>query len=117
MDQITDILQRLKEFRDERDWSQFHTFKDLATALSIEASELLELTLWEQPHVIDNKLKDAAYRARVEEECADIFNYLILLADKAEIDLVAAAKRKIEHNSAKYPVNKAKGKSTKYDQL
>lgn len=117
MDQLDEVIHLLKEFRDERDWSQFHNIKDLAIALSIETSELLELTLWEQPQSIEDKMQDPAYRSRFEEECADIFNYLILLADKAKIDLFAAAKQKIEQNSLKYPKNKSKGKSTKYTQL
>lgn len=96
-------------FRDARDWAQFHNAKDLATGLSIEAGELLECFLWKKP--------EQAEVAKVREEIADVLIYTLLLAHESKIDLVDAVRDKLKRNCEKYPVNKAKGKSDKYDRL
>ncbi len=103
------ITQRLREFRDARDWAQFHNAKDLAMGLSIEASELLETFLWKAPEDVD--------RGRVEEELADVFLFVLLLADKYGFDLGEIALGKIARNAEKYPVEKARGTARKYDEL
>ncbi|MDC8104715.1 nucleotide pyrophosphohydrolase [Chryseobacterium sp. B21-037] len=102
-------IDKLLKFRDERDWQQFHNSKDLALALSIEASELLEVFLWKQNEDFN---KD-----KLEEELADVFMYGILLADKNKIDINNIILKKLQKNGEKYPVDKAKGKSDKYDEL
>lgn len=102
-------FQRLLQFRNERDWEQFHNSKDLAVALSIEASELLELFLW--------KGNEEGDQAKLKEELADVLMYALLLADKHGLDINQIILDKLEINNQKYPVDKAKGKATKYDQL
>lgn len=114
LDQLREVI---VEFRDERNWSQFHTLKNLFSALSIEAAELSELTLWKTDDDVTEALKDDGFRQHLREECADIFIYLILVSEYAGFDLVEAGMEKIAINAEKYPVKKAFGISTKYDKL
>ena len=109
MSDIEEIMQQIIQFTKERDWDQFHNGKDLALALSIEASELNEAFLW----------KDASQvsRDKVKEELADILNYAFLIADKYDLDIKDIILDKLKINAIKYPVNKAKGKSDKYTEL
>lgn len=109
MTDINKITTALREFRDERDWEQFHNPKDVAIALSIEASELLELFLW--------KSAEEAELGRVKEELADVFAFAFLMADKYALDVHQIINEKIEKNKLKYPVEKAKGSSKKYTEL
>lgn len=109
MSEFEEIIKKLLQFRDERDWAQFHNPKDLAIALNIESSELLELFLW--------KSADDADIVKVKEELADVFAYAFLLAEKYQIDVKEIVLNKINRNSEKYPVEKAKGKATKYNEL
>ena len=99
----------LLEFRNERDWEQFHNPKDLALALSIEAAELNEVFLWK-------KAEDANIE-KVKEELADVFAYALLLAEKYDLDVNEIVLNKIKKNGEKYPVDKAKGTATKYTDL
>lgn len=109
MKTIDEVIELIVKFRDERDWEQFHNSKDLALAISIEASELNELFLWKSAEEVDlNLLKD---------ELADIFAFAFLLANKYQLDISEIIARKLEKNAQKYPINKAKGSSKKYDQL
>ncbi len=102
-------ITRLREFRDLRDWKQFHNPKDLSIALSIEAAELMELFLWKSPEEADvNKVK---------EELADVFAYALLLADSYDLDIEQIVLDKIALNEKKYPVSKAKGTAKKYSEL
>jgi NTP pyrophosphatase (non-canonical NTP hydrolase) len=103
---ITDLLIK---FRDDRDWKQFHNSKDLALAISIEASELNELFLWKENEDVD---KD-----KLKEELADIFSFALLLAEKHKLDVSSIIKDKIKLNGEKYTVEKSKGSSKKYNQL
>ncbi len=103
----------LRQFVDEREWDAFHAPKDLAVSLSIEASELLEVFQWRDGAAP----LDEEARARVAEETADVFLYALLLADKAGFDLLEAARVKLSANRSKYPVEKARGRSDKYDVL
>src|SRR5690554_388492 len=103
------IISKLKEFRDERDWNQFHNPKDLAIALNIETSELLEIFLW--------KSSEEAKVEKVKEELADVLSYAFLLADKYDLDIEEIILNKINQNAIKYPVDKSKGKATKYNEL
>ena len=103
------ITDALVKFRDERDWEQFHNSKDLALALSIEASELNELFLWKKAEDVNiEKLKN---------ELADVFAYAFLLAHKHNLDVKSIVLDKIKLNGEKYPVNKAKGTASKYNEL
>jgi NTP pyrophosphatase (non-canonical NTP hydrolase) len=109
MSDLKEITQALLKFRDERDWAQFHNAKDLAIALNIESSELLELFLW--------KTAEEADIERVKEELADILAFSLLLADKFGFDLKHIMLEKIQKNAIKYPVAKAKGTAKKYTDL
>lgn len=106
---IEEITKSILQFRDERDWAQFHNPKDLSLAISIEASELLELFLW--------KLADDAKPEKVKEELADVFIFSLLLAEKYGFDVKQIIKDKIEKNRQKYPAEKAKGTAKKYTDL
>lgn len=107
--EIQELTKEIREFTEERDWDQFHNPKDLAVALSIEASELLEAFLWKKPEEV--KLE------KVEEELADVVNYALLIADKYNLDVAEIVRKKLQRNADKYPVEKAKGVATKYNEL
>jgi NTP pyrophosphatase (non-canonical NTP hydrolase) len=101
------IVERLRAFVAERDWRQFHTPANLAKSIAIEAGELLECFQWSEDYDAD----------RVLEELADVMTYCLLLADRLEVDAGAVILAKLEQSRRKYPVAKARGRSTKYDQL
>ena len=105
----------LRRFASDRDWEQFHSAKNLAIALSVEAAELLEHFQWMLE--AESTALDPDQHAKVREEVADVLLYLIRLADKLGIDLLAAAHEKLTLNAAKYPVEKARGSSKKYTAL
>jgi NTP pyrophosphatase (non-canonical NTP hydrolase) len=109
MKESEEIIKALLKFRDERDWEQFHNSKDLALAISIESAELLELFLW--------KKAEDANTEKVKEELADIFSYAFLLAEKYGFDVKEIVLNKIITNREKYPIDKAKGTSKKYNEL
>jgi dCTP diphosphatase len=112
------LKELLKNFRNERDWRKFHTPKDLAEAISIEAGELLELFLWKTPTEIRRYLKsDASFRKAVEDELADVICFSLNFANSLQIDVAAAVETKIAANCRKYPVEKSKGRATKHTQL
>jgi len=105
----------IQSFASDRDWNQFHSPKNLAIALNVEAAELLERFQWMSD--AESTALDAELQAKVREEAADVLLYLIRLADKLGIDLLAAASEKIALNAKKYPVEKARGSSKKYTEL
>ena len=102
-------MQEIREFTEERDWDQFHNGKDLALALSIEASELNEAFLWKDAK--DVKIE------KIREELADVFNYAFLIADKYNLDVREIVMAKLAKNAEKYPVDKARGSAKKYNEL
>ncbi len=109
MSEIEIIIEKLTKFRDDRDWDKFHNIKDLSIALSIEANELLEVFLWKEPLDVDiNKVK---------EELADVFSFAFLILNKLNLNLEQIITEKININEKKYPIEKSKGLSTKYDEL
>jgi NTP pyrophosphatase (non-canonical NTP hydrolase) len=114
-DPLLNLREHLRRFAAERDWDQFHLPKNLAIALSVEAAELLENFQWlsedDSKHLAEEKLE------KVRQEMADVFLYLIRLADKLNVDLVDAATRKINLNAQKYPIDKARGSNKKYTDL
>lgn len=101
--ELAHIIEKLRQFSDERDWEQFHTLKNLSMALSVEASELVELFQWSKPDEAYAEM-DASRQQAVNDEVADVFLYLLRFCDKAGIDLYAAANSKMIKNAAKYPV-------------
>lgn len=110
--QYTDIRDRLRQFVAERDWAQFHTPKNLASALTVEAAELLEIFQW-LPTGKAEELDEQA-RTAIRHEMADVLNYLVMLADALDVDLFAASMEKIVLNAIKYPVLQVKGDARKY---
>jgi NTP pyrophosphatase (non-canonical NTP hydrolase) len=112
MSEIRELIEALVKFRDERDWSQFHDSKNLATAISIEAAELNEVFLWK-----DVKASEEVDKEKIKEELADVFAYALLLAEKHNLDVKQIVLDKTERNAQKYPVEKAKGSAKKYNEL
>lgn len=112
MADLKTITQKLIEFRDEREWSQFHDPKNLAAALSIEAAELNEIFLWK-----DSKNSHQHAPERVSEELADVLSYALLIADHYQLNIVDIIESKMATNAQKYPIELARGNSKKYTEL
>jgi len=112
-------LDALLQFRRERDWEQFHDFRSLAISLSLETAELLEHVQWAKDGEVEAAIRtpDGKVRNEVAEEIADIAMYLSLLVHDLDLDLDAAVRRKLAINRERYPVDKAQGRSAKYDRL
>lgn len=110
---IDDIASKLKKFTQDRDWDQYHSPKNLAISLAVEAGELLEIFQW----LPENASYDETVHKKASEEIADILIYAIMFSQKIGIDLEKAVLEKIELNKIKYPVDKAKGISKKYNEL
>ena len=115
MNELEGLRDQLREFADARDWGQFHSPKNLAMALAAESGELLEIFQWLTEE--QSRAPEAKAQAKATEEIADILLYLVRLGDQLGIDPVAAAQRKLVENARKYPVEKARGKATKYTEL
>jgi NTP pyrophosphatase (non-canonical NTP hydrolase) len=114
---IHELKEKIKEFCDKRDWDQFHNAKELAIALSIEASELLEIFRWKNPEEVKSLFEDPKKKEDIEDEMADILYFLVRIAQRYDLDLSEALDRKMEKNEKKYPVDKAKGSNKKYNEL
>ena len=112
---ISETTRKIRDFRDARDWKQFHTPKEMAMAISIEASELLEHFLWKTPAEVDRHIREK--NEAVREEIADVAIYLFELADNLGIDLGRAIDEKLAKNGVKYPVAKSRGSIKKYTEL
>lgn len=109
---MQDLQEAVIKFRDERNWGQFHSAKDLAISLNLEASELLEVFQWKSSEeATETKMLE------MKEEIADVMIYLLMLSDKLNIDLEEAVHAKLRKNAEKYPVEKAYGSNRKYDEL
>ena len=111
-DSLQDLRTRINTFVTERDWAQFHTPKNLAMAMIVEAAELVEQFQWDTP--LESQQLSPEKREAVAHELADTFVYLLRIAEVLEIDLIDAANKKIELNALKYPVDKARGSNAKY---
>jgi len=114
---VAEIKARVLAFAQERDWEQFHAPKNLSMALAAEAGELMEHFLWASSEESRQTVNDPVKRAKIEEELSDVVIYAVEFANMTGIDLSAAIERKMTANAAKYPVEKAKGRSVKYDEL
>lgn len=110
-----ETIDRILKFRNDRDWGQFHTIKDLCLGLNIEVSELQEIFLWKD----DKELKKTinTKKESIGDELADIFIFLAYLSNDLKIDLNEAINRKIDNNGIKYPIDKSKGSNKKYNDL
>jgi dCTP diphosphatase len=112
--QLEDLKERIRRFADDRDWDQFHTPKNLAMALIVEAAEMVEHFQWLTGE--ESQALPADKKLEVEAELADILIYLVRIADKLDIDLHRAAVEKLQRNAEKYPAEKVRGKSSKYSE-
>ncbi len=111
MDKLNELEKKVSTFVKEREWVKFHTPKDIAVSISIEAAELLENFQWRDNEEIENMLKDAGYFSSVAEEMADVLIYLIALSSRLEVDLADIAFKKIKKNGEKYPIERFKGRA------
>ena len=112
---LPELTRRVLEHRDERQWGQFHTPKELAISLCVESAELLSLMQWKSPAEVEQVV--AAKRTQVQDELADVLHSVLLLASDLKIDLGAALEQKLKKDAEKYPVAKAKGRNSKYNEL
>ena len=115
MSEISKITEKIIQFRDERDWMQFHDPKNMAVSIILEASELLEHFQWKTKEEVEEYVMQN--KPEIKDEIADIALYLFELAHNLGINLTCAMEEKLKKNAAKYPVEKAKGKHTKYNKL
>jgi len=115
MDKIQKLTKKIIEFRDKRDWKQFHNPKDVAISLCLEAAEVLEHFQWKNKEEIEEYIK--TYKEHIGEELADVFYWVLLMSHDLKIDVLDALDKKISKNDRKYPIEKAKGKHTKYNKL
>ena len=107
-----ETINQVLQFRDDRNWKQFHNPKDLAISISLEAAELLEVFQWSGADTVC-----ATKRDKIKEELADILNYCILIADVCELDMDEIVQEKVKRNNEKYPVDKAKDSAKKYNEF
>ena len=114
---LADLTAAVCRFRDARDWAQFHTPKNLAAAIAIEAAELQERFLWQTDAEVSRDLADSAKLTGVAEEIADVVMFAMLLADRLGIDLAEAIPAKLAANERKYPVALARGNARKYTEF
>lgn len=114
---INSLRASILKFRNERDWVQFHKIKNLIVSLNLEASELLELTQWKDNEEVERLLNNTAFKDKLGDECADILIYLLLLEERAGLDLLSEVEKKLLTNEERYPVLKSFGSSKKYTQL
>ena len=115
MSNLQALDEKVVEFRDERDWKQFHNPKDVALSLMLESAELLELFQWKDAQATAQTA--TTHKTELADELADILYYTLLMAHDLEIDLASALTAKLAKNAAKYPADKARGSSRKYTQL
>ncbi|MBW6442295.1 nucleotide pyrophosphohydrolase [Patescibacteria group bacterium] len=114
---ISELKEKIKDFCEVRDWDQFHNAKDLAIALSIEVSELLEIFRWKTREEVQDLFKDEKKKENIQDEMADILYFLVRIAQRYDIDLSEAFDKKMEKNEQNYPVEKSKGCHKKYNEL
>jgi NTP pyrophosphatase (non-canonical NTP hydrolase) len=115
MKSAEELTQRIVDFRDARDWKQFHNPKDLAISLVLEAGEVVEHFQWKKKEEIDEYVKN--HKEEIGDELADTLYWILLMSHDLNINVLEALEKKIKKNEDKYPVEKAKGKHTKYNKL
>lgn len=115
MSELKKLIKEKEKFRLERDWKKFHNPKDSAISLCLEAAELLEHFQWKTNSEVEEYLKK--HKIEVAEELADVLHWILLMSYDLNIDIVKIAREKMKKDAKKYPINKAKGKCCKYNQL
>ncbi len=113
---LSALTAQLIDFREQRNWSQFHSLRNLIVSLNLEAAELLELTQWKSDAEVDALPANASSHEALRDECADVLLYLLLVAEHAGIDLEEAAQAKLRKNAVRYPVASSYGSSRKHEQ-
>lgn len=114
---LEDLMKKIQEFTDERDWSQFHTAKNLILAVSSEVGELSEVVQWKSDEELDEYLRTPEGKNKLSEEVADIAIYLLRICQENNLNFIEILSKKIELNAIKYPINKSKGNARKYSEL
>ena len=114
---IQELTEQLVVFRDERDWAQFHTLKNLIGALAVQSAELLELTQWKSDKVLESVEADEDTKKKFASEMADVFAYLLLICEKLNVDPIGALEAKMAENAKRYSIEKSRGNATKYSDL
>jgi NTP pyrophosphatase (non-canonical NTP hydrolase) len=112
---VEQLAKRIIAFRDARDWKQFHNPKDIAISLSLEAAEVLEHFQWKSKEEIEEYVKTD--KEHIGEELADVLYWILLMSHDINLDILKALQKKIKKNEKKYPIEKARGRHTKYDRL
>jgi NTP pyrophosphatase (non-canonical NTP hydrolase) len=112
---LKELTQEIINFRNDRDWKQFHNPKDLALSLTLEAAEVLEHFQWKNNDQVEDYIK--TNKGEVADELADVLYWVILMSHDLDIDILQALNKKMAENKAKYPISKSKGVSTKYNRL
>lgn len=115
MSDIKDLQERVVEFRDRRDWKQFHNPKDMAISLALEAAEVLEHFQWKNKEEVEKYVKEK--KENVADELSDVLFWVLLMSHDLDINIVEAFDKKLEKNAAKYPIEKARGTHAKYTEL
>ena len=115
-DRLEQTLAKINEFTEERDWNQFHSVKNLAASISIEAAELNETIQWSNPSV-EEVLENQSLTENIGNEIADVVIYSLRLCSVLSLDIIELIENKIESNKRKYPIDKSRGSSKKYTQL
>jgi dCTP diphosphatase len=115
--EFEDLLNKIQNFSDARDWSQFHTVKNLILAVSAEVGELAEVVQWKSDQEVVEYLKSPEGKNKLSEEVADVAIYLLRICQQQQIDFVEILNKKMDSNSVKYPVDKSKGNALKYTEL
>jgi dCTP diphosphatase len=115
--EFEDLLNKIQNFSDARDWSQFHTVKNLILAVSAEVGELAEVVQWKSDQEVVEYLKSPEGKNKLSEEVADVAIYLLRICQQQQIDFVEILNEKMDSNSVKYPVDKSKGNALKYTEL
>jgi dCTP diphosphatase len=115
--EFEDLLNKIQNFSDARDWSQFHTVKNLILAVSAEVGELAEVVQWKSDQEVVEYLKSPEGKNKLSEEVADVAIYLLRICQQQQIDFVEVLNKKMDSNSVKYPVDKSKGNALKYTEL
>jgi len=115
--EFDDLLNKIQNFSDARDWSQFHTVKNLILAVSAEVGELAEVVQWKSDQEVVEYLKSPEGKNKLSEEVADVAIYLLRICQQQQIDFVEILNKKMDSNSVKYPVDKSKGNALKYTEL
>ena len=115
MSDIDDLTSKIVDFRDARDWKQFHNPKDMALSLVLEAAEVLEHFQWKNQTEIENHVQEK--KNEIGEELADVLYWILLMSHDLDVDVATALRKKIKKNESRYPLEKSKGKHTKYTDL